>query len=98
MSEANDAQAGDLLEMADVGRPDSIAEFQRSHSDQEIGEWDANALGLALTVDLSGPDRDLDGHGLDGDTAQQLVEKLLAFVVPLRCLSTADPRERVPGQ
>lgn len=97
VSEPNDAQAGDLLEMADVSRPDSIAEFQCSHSDQEIGERNANALGLALTVDLSGPDRYLDGHGLDGNGGQQLVEESLTLVALLRRLSTADPVSEFQG-
>ena len=48
-------QSGNLFEVTLIMSCDTVPEFQRRHSDQEIGKRDSDALRLALAIDLTGP-------------------------------------------
>src|ERR1700756_4426888 len=59
--EPHNGQAGDLLEVAKIGRSHGVAEFERRYAYQKIGKRNADSAGLILAVDLSGAQ--CDGHG-----------------------------------
>src|ERR1017187_1246324 len=73
----DDLQAGDHLEVAKVGGSHAVAEFQCGHPDQQIRQREADAFGLILAVDLPGAQRDRYGDGMDGQSREQLLNKLV---------------------
>jgi hypothetical protein len=44
-SELHDCEAGDHLEVANIGCRDAIAEFQRRYTDQQISQWQPHSPG-----------------------------------------------------
>jgi hypothetical protein len=75
------------LKVTDVRGANSIAEFQSAGPDQR----NSNTLGLALAVDLSGPESNRDGDRLDGNAGQQLVKKALSPVAAFGCIGPSNP-------
>ena len=47
-----DSEAGDKPEVAEIDGQDRETEFQRSNTDQQVGEGDSHAMRLLLAVDL----------------------------------------------
>jgi hypothetical protein len=58
-------QAGDEFEVANIGCSHSVTKLQSARPDQQIREGNADSLASALSVDLSGAERDGDSHRLD---------------------------------
>jgi hypothetical protein len=73
----DDLQAGDHLEVAKVRCSHAVAEFQSGHPDQQIRKWKADAFGLILAIDLPRVQRDRHGDGMDGQSREQLLNKLV---------------------
>src|SRR5471030_2597286 len=86
----NDAQAGDQLEVADVCRSHSVSKLHCARSYQQIRKRNADTLGLALAVDLSGTNGDRDRDRLDGNTGQQLVKETLPPLAALGCVGASN--------
>jgi hypothetical protein len=55
--ELHDGEAGDHLEVANVGRRYAIAEFKCRHPDQQIGQGQPHSSSLILAVDFSSTNR-----------------------------------------
>ena len=55
------------MKVADIGRPHTIAKLQCTRPDEQIGQRDADALRVALVIDLSGAQCNRHGYRLDGD-------------------------------
>lgn len=57
-SERDHRDTGNGLEVAHIAGGNAVAKFQRRDPDQQVGEWQSDALGRALTVDLPSPESD----------------------------------------
>ncbi len=55
--ELHDCEAGDRLEVANVGRRHALAEFKCRHTDEQTRQWQPHPSGLILAVDFSGTNR-----------------------------------------
>src|SRR5579884_1115684 len=86
----DNVQAGDELEVADVGGPDAIAELEGTDPDEQIGKRDTDPARLALSVDLAGAESDGDGHRLDGASGEQIVEETLPAVAAVGRVGAGD--------
>jgi hypothetical protein len=53
-AQSHDLQTWDLLEVADVGRSQPVAEFQGARPDRQIRSRNADATRLAPAIDLFG--------------------------------------------
>jgi hypothetical protein len=64
-SELHDCEAGDHLEVANIGCRDAIAEVKCRYTDQQISQWQPHSSGLILAVDFSGANRKRRCHQMD---------------------------------
>ena len=68
--------------MADVRRANFIAKLEGTRPNQQIRKGDADTLGLALAVDLSGTEGYGDSDRLDRNAGEQFVKEPLPLLAP----------------
>jgi hypothetical protein len=64
-SELHDCEAGDHLEVANIGCRDAVAEFKCRYTDQQISQWQPHSSGLILAVEFSGANRQRRGNQIN---------------------------------
>jgi hypothetical protein len=89
-SERDDSEAGDEAEVAEIDGQNREAEGERCSSDQQVCEGDSHALGLLLTVDLSGQHCGLFRVGIDREITEQFLDEGLTAQPPLWGLCAID--------
>ena len=87
--ELHDRQAGDALEVAQIARCHTVAEFQGCDPDQHIGKREAHAFGLVLAVDLADAKGNRHSDRINGQGREQFLNKLLTFLFSLRCVDAS---------
>src|SRR3954463_4736101 len=90
-SEWNDTQVGDQLEVTKIVCSDPVAEFECGHPDEQIGEWNTNALGLTLAVDAASTQGDRRCDRMHGHDGHQFLEESLTLVAALCCIRSREP-------
>jgi hypothetical protein len=88
--EGEDFEAWDEAEVSEIDGQNREAEGERRSSDQQVCEGDSHALGLLLSVDLSGQHCGLFRVGIDRKIAEQFLDEGLAAQPPLWGLCAID--------
>jgi hypothetical protein len=68
--ELHHREAWDSLEVSKIAGGYAVAEFQGRHSDQQISEWQTNAFGLVLAIDMPRSKSDWNCDRMDGKSHQ----------------------------
>jgi hypothetical protein len=74
--------------MTKIARGYAVPEFQCCHTDQQIGEREANAFCLVLAVDLADTKCDRCRDLLNGQGKQDFVDELKSLGFSLKCVGS----------
>jgi len=77
-SQCYNLQAGDEVEMPQIGGCHAIAELESRNTDKQIGKGQTNPLGRILAIQSSRMKRHRNRDGMDGNGTLEFLQKLLS--------------------